>query len=39
MKKLFFLFILFVALTAIACKQPTGSNQPGSESQETVTPG
>lgn len=39
MKKLFFFFILFVALTAIACKQPTGSNQPGSESQETVTPG
>ena len=39
MKKLFSFFILFVALTAIACKQPTGSNQPGSESQETVTPG
>lgn len=39
MKKLFTFFILFVALTAIACKQPTGSNQPGSESQETVTPG
>lgn len=38
MKKLFSFFILFVALTAIACKQPTGSNQPGSESQETVTP-
>ena len=36
MKKL---FSFFVALTAIACKQPTGSNQPGSESQETVTPG
>ena len=39
MKKLFSFCILFVALTAIACKQPTGSNQPGSESQETVTPG
>lgn len=38
MKKQFSFFILFVALTAIACKQPTGSNQPGSESQETVTP-
>lgn len=39
MKKIFSVFILFVALTAIACKQPTGSNQPGNENQETVTPG
>lgn len=39
MKKLFSLFILFAALTAIACKQPTGSNLPDSKSREPVSPG